>query len=159
MKHHEYVHRRVFPLVGGLELRTSDAGVQALTFIPRLTDVTESASNHVMRILLDELERYFAGELRVFTVPLDPTGGTAFQRSVWSALQEIPYGTTKSYQDIAGQIGKPTATRAVGSANGRNPIPIIIPCHRVIKADGTLGGYSSGIEIKKALLGLEGSAV
>lgn len=101
-----------------------------------------------------ELEEYFAGGRRTFTVPLAPAG-TDFQRKVWTALRTIPYGETVSYGDIARRIGKPGAAIAVGQANSRNPIPIIVPCHRVIGADGKLVGYAGGLEIKKALLRLE----
>ena len=102
-----------------------------------------------------ELEEYFAGKRREFTVPLAPRG-TEFQRKVWAALREIPYGTTVSYKDIAVRIGNPNAAIAVGQANRWNPIPIIIPCHRVIGTNGKLVGYSGGRHIKGALLALEG---
>ena len=101
-----------------------------------------------------ELEEYFAGVRREFTVPLAPEG-TAFQLAVWSALREIPYGATASYRDIAVRLGKPGGAVAVGQANSRNPIPIIIPCHRVIGAGGQLMGYTGGLEIKRFLLRLE----
>jgi methylated-DNA-[protein]-cysteine S-methyltransferase len=112
----------------------------------------------MMGALVDELDRYFAGKLTKFTVPLDPASGTPFQRQVWNGLTAIPYGETRSYSGVAQGVGHPGAARAVGSANRRNDIPILIPCHRVIKADGTLGGYASGLKIKKALLELEGIA-
>ena len=102
-----------------------------------------------------QLEAYFAGELTEFDIPL-AMHGTPFERRVWSALRRIAYGTTVSYRDIAHRIGKATACRAVGMANGRNPIPIIVPCHRVIGADGSLTGYGGGLETKKWLLELEG---
>ena len=102
-----------------------------------------------------ELEEYFAGKRREFTVPLAPEG-TEFQRKVWAALRGIPYGTTASYKDIAVRIGKPGAAIAVGQANSRNPIPVIIPCHRVIGANGKLVGYTGGMHIKEALLAVEG---
>lgn len=102
-----------------------------------------------------ELDEYFARRLRRFTVPLDPQG-TAFQRAVWTALTQIEFGATCSYADIARAIGRPTATRAVGAANGQNPIAIIIPCHRVIGSDGSLTGYGGGLERKRFLLALEG---
>lgn len=102
-----------------------------------------------------ELAEYFAGERREFTVPLDPEG-TAFQRRVWEELRRIPYGETASYGDIARRMGKPGAAVAVGQANGRNPIPIIIPCHRVIGSGGKLVGYTGGLHIKRALLAVEG---
>ena len=101
-----------------------------------------------------ELEEYFAGVRREFTVPLAPEG-TAFQLAVWSALREIPYGATASYRDIAVRLGKPGGAVAVGQANSRNPIPIIIPCHRIIGAGGQLVGYTGGLEIKRFLLRLE----
>jgi methylated-DNA-[protein]-cysteine S-methyltransferase len=101
-----------------------------------------------------ELDAYFLGRLRAFSVPVAPRG-TAFQRKVWAALQAIPYGSTRSYREQAEAIGAPKAVRAVGLANGRNPISIIIPCHRVIGADGGLTGYGGGIARKKFLLELE----
>lgn len=101
-----------------------------------------------------QLERYFAGELRQFSLPLAPAG-TPFQQAVWRALEEIPYGETRSYGEIASQVGRPKASRAVGAANHRNPIPIVIPCHRVIGAGGTLTGYGGGLDRKKLLLDLE----
>ena len=101
-----------------------------------------------------ELAEYFAGARREFTVPLAPEG-TAFQLAVWSALREIPYGATASYRDIAVRLGKPGGAVAVGQANSRNPIPIIIPCHRIIGAGGQLVGYTGGLEIKRFLLRLE----
>ena len=101
-----------------------------------------------------ELEQYFAGSLRDFTVPIK-LHGTPFQLAVWQELLKIPYGETRSYKDIACAIGKPKATRAVGGANHNNPISIIVPCHRVIASDGTLGGYGGGLDIKRRLLELE----
>ena len=107
-----------------------------------------------------ELEQYFAGTLRDFTVPVK-LHGTPFQLAVWQELLKIPYGETRSYKDIACAIGKPKATRAVGGANHNNPISIIVPCHRVIASDGSLGGYGGGLDIKQRLLELEkhGAAV
>jgi methylated-DNA-[protein]-cysteine S-methyltransferase len=102
----------------------------------------------------DQLRRYFAGELAEFDLALDGAG-TAFQRRVWRALLEIPYGETVSYGELARWIRRPSAVRAVGLANGRNPISIVVPCHRVIGADGTLTGYAGGLERKSFLLGLE----
>ncbi|MFQ2094598.1 methylated-DNA--[protein]-cysteine S-methyltransferase [Aeromonas taiwanensis] len=105
---------------------------------------------------LAEFEAYFAGRLQRFTLPL-AARGTAFQQAVWRALCDIPYGETRSYGDIARAIGKPSAVRAVGAANGRNPLSIIVPCHRVIGQNGSLTGYAGGLPIKQALLALEGS--
>lgn len=101
-----------------------------------------------------ELEEYFAGDRREFSVALEPTG-TAFQMRVWQELRAIPYGETISYLDLAQRVGSPRAFRAVGQANGRNPLSIIVPCHRVIAADGALGGYGGGLEPKRFLLALE----
>jgi methylated-DNA-[protein]-cysteine S-methyltransferase len=102
-----------------------------------------------------QLEEYFAGKRKQFQLNLQPKG-TEFQRQVWKELLNVPYGETRSYLQIAEAIGKPTATRAVGAANGANPIPIIIPCHRVIGANGSLTGYGGGLDIKTKLLELEG---
>lgn len=102
----------------------------------------------------DQLMAYFQGELQVFDLPLAPAG-TTFQQAVWDALLSIPYGETTSYGELARQIGKPRASRAVGAANGRNPIPIIIPCHRVIGMNGKLVGFGGGLETKKRLLAIE----
>jgi len=102
----------------------------------------------------EQLEEYFAGKRKKFDMPLNPCG-TEFQRSVWKALEEIPYGEIRSYKDIAIAIGNPNACRAVGLANSKNPIWIVIPCHRVIGAKGTLTGYGGGLEMKQRLLDLE----
>ena len=102
-----------------------------------------------------QLGEYFEGRRLVFRFPMDLDQGTPFQRRVWKALADIPYGQTVSYKDIAKNIGQPSATRAVGSANGLNPLPIVIPCHRVVSSDGSLGGYTPGLAAKKKLLGLE----
>lgn len=109
----------------------------------------------VLRQAATELREYMAGERRVFTVPFE-ADGTDFQCRVWQELCKIPFGEVRSYADIAKALDKPTATRAVGAANGRNPLPIFIPCHRVIGSDGSLAGFSAGIEVKRALLVLEG---
>jgi methylated-DNA-[protein]-cysteine S-methyltransferase len=102
----------------------------------------------------EQLAAYFDGELAAFDLPLD-LRGTAFQQRVWAALQEIPYGATVSYGELATTIGQPTAVRAVGLANGRNPISIVVPCHRVVGSTGSLTGYGGGVERKRALLDLE----
>ena len=103
---------------------------------------------------VNQLKAYFKGTLRDFSLPLD-LQGTPFQLKVWEALQKIPYGQTISYSELARRIGKPKAVRAVGGANGKNPIPLVVPCHRVIGSDGSLTGYGSGIHIKSMLLELE----
>ncbi len=105
---------------------------------------------------LKALQGYFQGKRRNFKLDMDLGTATSFQKSVWQTLMKIPYGQVRSYQWVAHQIGTPQAARAVGMANRCNPLPIVIPCHRVIKADGELGGYSGGIAIKQALLELEG---
>lgn len=105
-----------------------------------------------------QLKEYFAGTRREFDLPLAPKG-TPFQRSVWRSLEEeVPYGDTISYGELARRVGKPRAARAVGSANGANQLPIVIPCHRVIAGDGSLGGFGGNLEIKRKLLVLEGGA-
>jgi methylated-DNA-[protein]-cysteine S-methyltransferase len=101
-----------------------------------------------------ELEEYFAGKRRQFSIDIAPQG-TSFQLSVWRSLQRVPYGKTISYGQLARQVGNPKASRAVGAANGANPVPIIIPCHRVIGASGDLTGFGGGLEVKKYLLELE----
>ncbi len=107
-----------------------------------------------LRETIHQLKAYFAGELQDFTLPLDPQG-TAFQLAVWKSLTEIPYGDTISYGELARRIGNPNASRAVGLANGSNPIPIVIPCHRVIGSNGKLTGYGGGLPTKEKLLALE----
>ena len=103
-----------------------------------------------------QLQEYFEGRLRQFTLPVAPAG-TPFQQRVWQELQKVPWGTTTTYGKIAKRIGQPTAVRAVGSANGRNPVAIVIPCHRVIGSDGSLTGYAGGLATKRRLLQLEGA--
>jgi methylated-DNA-[protein]-cysteine S-methyltransferase len=103
-----------------------------------------------------QVEEYFAGVRREFTLPLD-LRGTEFQKRCWQALLEIPYGRTCTYADVARAVGKPRAFRAVGLANNRNPVAIIVPCHRVIGSDGSLTGYGGGLDVKQKLLSLEGA--
>ena len=109
----------------------------------------------VLREARKQLEAYFAGKLRTFDVPLR-LEGTPFRMRVWEQLQKIPYGQVISYGELARRVGQPNAARAVGGANHHNPISILVPCHRVIAADGTLGGYGGGLELKRTLLKLEG---
>ncbi|HPF88008.1 MAG TPA: methylated-DNA--[protein]-cysteine S-methyltransferase [Candidatus Limiplasma sp.] len=111
-------------------------------------------STPLLRKAQAELAEYFSGKRKVFTVPLAPRG-TVFQQSVWQVLRSIPYGETLSYGEVAKRIGNPKASRAVGMANNKNPLPILIPCHRVIGASGKLVGYGGGLGIKEALLTLE----
>jgi methylated-DNA-[protein]-cysteine S-methyltransferase len=144
------------PMVGWLELRVSQRGVRSVSFVAPPAEADTCPSHSVMAQLVDELDKYFRRELTRFSVPLDPRTGTTFQRRVWEELSRIPYGQTRSYAQIAEALGAPRAARAVGSANGSNPIAIAVPCHRVIKADGSIGGYSSGTDIKRVLLEWEG---
>ena len=113
-----------------------------------------SAQSELERQVADELKRYFTGQLKSFTFPIR-TEGTEFNRRVWHELEKVPYGETISYGELAHRVGNPKAARAVGTANGRNPIPIVIPCHRVVAAGGKLGGYGGGLALKRRLLDLE----
>ncbi|MEG2794765.1 methylated-DNA--[protein]-cysteine S-methyltransferase [Pseudomonas sp. A1230] len=121
----------------------------------RLGPMTEAPDNPVLLKTARQLEEYFAGTRNCFELELDFVG-TDFQKQVWAALLTIPFGETRTYSQIAQQIGKPTAVRAVGAANGRNPISIVAPCHRVIGASGKLTGFAGGLEAKERLLRLEG---
>ncbi|ANC03231.1 cysteine methyltransferase [Pseudomonas putida] len=121
----------------------------------RLGELHRDDQVPVLREAARQLGEYFAGQRQRFELPLD-FDGTEFQRQVWEALLTIPFGQTRSYSDIARQIGNPTAVRAVGAANGRNPISIIAPCHRVIGASGSLTGFAGGLPAKQYLLALEG---
>lgn len=141
--------------VGILTLTSDGRSITGLWFEGRgESHGAEQASDRVLDRARRELDRYFAGRLTAFTVDVDPSG-TAFQRRVWAALRKIPYGVTRSYGDIAQVIGSASAVRAVGAANGANPIAIIIPCHRVIGANGTLTGFGGGLDRKRFLLDLE----
>lgn len=127
--------------------------------VPPLDEAWTRADDHpILNLAKAELDAYFAGQLHVFTVPIEPFGGTPFQQGVWSTLLQIPYGETRTYAEQAVMMGKPRATRAVGAANSRNPISIIIPCHRVIGSDGSLTGYAGGVEAKRTLLAIEAAA-
>ena len=142
--------------LGTMRMTTDGRAITALEF-----DVADGASSELpapVRALAEELrgwlDSYFRGENRPLEVPLAPQG-SPFQREVWNALLTIPYGETVSYAEIARRVGRPAAVRAVGAANGRNPIAVVIPCHRVIGADGSLTGYGGGLARKRALLALE----
>jgi len=142
--------------IGTLLLVQSEAGLLSIRFEGR-DDVPEPGWIHNPAALSEVIRQraeYFDGQRQTFDLPLAPAG-TPFQQEVWQALRAIPYGETVSYGEIARQIGKPDAVRAVGAANGKNPIPIIVPCHRVIGSNGTLTGYAGGLSIKEALLALE----
>jgi methylated-DNA-[protein]-cysteine S-methyltransferase len=139
--------------IGPLVLAAGPRGLCALSLNGRMPDLPAPArEGKLPGKIAGALEGYFAGDLRAIdTLEVDPQG-TAFQRRVWAALRTIPAGTTWSYAELARSVGHPTATRAVGAANGRNPIALVLPCHRVIASDGTLGGYGGGLEMKRWLL-------
>ncbi len=148
--------------IGPLNLAVSKEGLVALEFdrghFPPENDKKISWQHSSERVVpyAGELDEYFAGKRREFTFPLD-LRGTPFQLQCWKALIAIPYGETRTYADIARAVRKPQAFRAVGMANNRNPIAIVVPCHRVIASDGTLCGYGGGLDIKRRLLELEGA--
>ena len=152
--------------IGALHLFSTSQGLMKLalpneprsvaeTYILRLLGAITIYENEAAHeIALAELTAYFAGACHAFSAPLDPRG-TPFQRLVWDAVAAVPYGETRTYGEIARTIGRPAAARAVGAANGANPLPVIIPCHRLIGANGDLTGYGGGIEIKRHLLAIE----
>ncbi|MGN0968719.1 MAG: methylated-DNA--[protein]-cysteine S-methyltransferase, partial [Oscillospiraceae bacterium] len=141
--------------VGRLGLMGEGDRLIALTLPNQPVPLIAPRETPVLRETKKQLEAYFAGKLRDFNVPLR-LEGTPFRLRVWDQLQQIPYGQVISYGELARRVGQPNAARAVGGANHHNPISIIVPCHRVIAADGTLGGYGGGPELKRALLKLEG---
>ena len=149
--------------VGDLKLVASENGLVAVLWPNdnpahvKLLAPTENTEHPMLVEAARQLNEYFAGERRTCTVVLDPQG-TAFQKRVWDALLTIPFGETRSYAQIAQQIGEPTAYRAVGAANGRNPLSIIAPCHQVIGTNGALTGFAGGLATKQKLLALEGGA-
>ena len=124
-------------------------------FINKNSLSKEKPVDALLLTTITQLDQYLAGERQQFDMTLDWSLGTPFQQSVWRALQQIPYGQTISYAQLAQSIGKPTAYRAVANANGKNPFSIIIPCHRVVASDGSLGGYTGGLDKKRLLLGIE----
>jgi O-6-methylguanine DNA methyltransferase len=174
MAHTETLHSaNLDSAIGPLFLAASRQGLVALEFDTRWPGqqsirpnprhlreekkgFTFEDSPRLMRPYMSELEEYFAGKRREFTFSLD-LRGTDFQLACWRALLAIPYGETRTYADIARAVGKPNAFRAVGMANNRNPIAIVVPCHRVIASDGTLCGYGGGLDVKRRLLELEGA--
>lgn len=142
---------------GGIELRLTagENGLRAIDWSSQGPGGGREDRRHpVLREAERQLRAYFAGELRQFELPLEPEG-TPFQQRVWMALVKIPYGETRSYMEIARSIGAPAAMRAVGAANGANPLPIVVPCHRVIGSSGKLVGYGGGLPLKRRLLALE----
>jgi len=138
-----------------LHLAASSSGIRTVAFQPGFTPVgVENPANAWLVEAVRQLRAYFAGDLRRFDLPLDMVG-TGFQKRVWRELLTIPYGETRSYAEIARLIGAPKAVRAVGAANGANPVSIVVPCHRVIGSGGRLVGYGGGLPLKKRLLQLE----
>jgi methylated-DNA-[protein]-cysteine S-methyltransferase len=145
--------KRIATPVGEITLVGSDAGLRAVLFAREaIPDDAVEGLHPVLDEAAQQLGEWFAGERTTFDLPLDLTAATAFQRRAWLALAEIPYGTTRSYGEQAGVLGMPRAARAVGAANGRNPLSIVLPCHRLIGASGALTGFSGGLEVKRALL-------
>lgn len=158
------IYRKWKSPVGALHMVASDAGLHALAFDANWERVRESlgadlktGEHPVLALAVSELEEYFSGKRHSFSVPL-ALAGTEFQRAVWKALDTIAYGSTATYGAQASLMKKPRAVRAVGRANGLNPVCILVPCHRVVGADGSLTGYAGGLAAKKALLELEGKA-
>jgi O-6-methylguanine DNA methyltransferase len=157
--------QRPSPL-GELRIAATERGVVRIAFARASSEyatwLTRRLPDHqrtaqllpALEQLSGELQEYFAGERRVFQVPLELLG-TPFQCSVWHALMEIPYGATWTYRELAQHLGRPRALRAVGAANGANPLPIVVPCHRVVAAGGKLGGYTGGLDLKRRLLAHE----
>lgn len=139
--------------LGNLALTASAEGLVSLSFTQ--APLSPLPAHPVLSAAAEELHRYFQGSLTVSTVPLVPSG-TPFQKEVWSALLRVPHGTVCSYKELALAAGHPSAHRAVGTAVGRNPLAILIPCHRVIRSDGSMGNYTGGVHLKASLLELEG---
>ena len=143
--------------LGELVLRASDSALTGVYFPPQdPAGWVEDGGHDLLARACRQLTEYFTRARTTFDLPLDPSG-TAFQRRVWDALRTIPYGATTSYSELARRLGDPRATRAVGAANGKNPIPIIVPCHRVVGARGELTGFGGGLDRKRWLLEHEGA--
>lgn len=145
--------------LGKIYLVASDKGLQSVLFQKQSKSTVikldlAKKSDRILQAAAVQIKEYLSGERKKFNLKFD-ISGTVFQQKVWKELSKIPFGQTVSYKEVAKRIKNPRAIRAVGTANGRNPICIIVPCHRVIAADGTLGGYSGGIEFKKKLLAIE----
>ena len=157
-----YYYKTTKSPVGQLKLIATDKGLAAILWENddpkrvRLTPLTENKTHPVLLATELQLKEYFEGKRTSFSVELDPVG-TEFQNKVWRALSEIPFGETRSYGQIAKRVGNANASRAVGAANGKNPISIIVPCHRVIGASGKLTGFAGGLSTKEKLLSLEGA--
>ena len=146
---------RIDTPIGPLTLVASDAGLRAVLFDGRAAPPRADSDGPVLDAAALQLREWFAGARTTFDLPLDLDGATPFQRRAWLALAAIPYGTTRSYGEQARRLGAPRAARAVGAANGRNPLPIVLPCHRLVGADGALTGFGGGLDVKRALLAHE----
>lgn len=161
--HPSLVQARYASPLGPMILAASDAGLAGAWFdgqrhLPECSGWRQSPQHALLLEAMAQLDRYFAGGHAAFDLPLDTAGGTPFQQSVWQALRAIPRGQTVSYRTLGEQAGRGAAVRAVGAAVGRNPLSIVVPCHRVVGADGSLTGYAGGLDRKRALLQLEGAA-
>ena len=155
---HAVAARSVDSPVGPLVLQASEEGLAGLFFGHRIEAPelpADDPGNAHLNLAARQLEEYFSGQRTIFEVSLD-VRGTEFQRGVWAELRRIPFGVTRSYRDVAERLGNPGSVRAVGLANGSNPVSVIVPCHRVIGADGSLTGYGGGVENKRWLLAHEG---
>jgi len=155
------IHTTIDSPIGPLLLAASDDGLRTIEFDAARHPVKREADwidgdHPLLQRARQQLGEYFAGKRRSFDLPLDPRG-TDFQRMTWQALTTIPYGETISYAELASRVQRPKAMRAVGSANGRNPLPVVVPCHRVIGADGSLTGFGGGLPTKQFLLELVGA--
>lgn len=160
LRHLRIIH--VTTNLGGVVLAATDKGLAGLWFdaqkhLPDMTGWRTDDAHPVLRAAAAQLLDFLAGRRTTFDVPLDLSHGTDFQQAVWQALREIPAGATTSYGALSARVGRPTAVRAVGAAVGRNPVSVIVPCHRVVGATGALTGYAGGLERKTALLQLEGA--
>lgn len=161
MEENQYYSKIIDSPVGKLKLIGSVNGLHSISWFSQevsrfnLTNLKEDNNFKLFKEVEDQLKEYFHGKRKDFSLQLDLGYGTDFQRKVWKALTEIPYGEVRSYGQQAVKVGSPKAFRAVGSANGKNLIPIIIPCHRVIASGGKLGGFGGGLENKQILLDLE----
>ena len=156
-----YIHYYHSP-IGALKITAEEEYITGLSLCTEETVTSAnmqeefSACTLLLQQTCHQLAEYFAGERTRFTLPIKYTTGTPFQHSVWNALREIPYGETRSFEDIAVAIGNPKAVRAIGQANHNNPMLLLVPCHRVINKNGSIGGFGCGVEVKRQLLQLEG---
>ena len=161
--HPSTLQARYLSPLGPMIVAATGSGLAGVWFegqrhLPDHSGWPHAPGHPVLATAVQQLSDYFAGRRTRFDLPLDLQGGTAFQQSVWQALLAIPSGTTTSYGDLSQRVGRPTAVRAVAAAIGRNPVSIVVPCHRVLGRDGSLTGYAGGLERKSALLDLERAA-